>query len=243
LSGHSKWSTIKHQKSTADQRRGKLFSKLSRAIAVAVKEGGGGDPEINSRLRMVIDQAREANMPNDNIKRAVEKGLGKGKGDGGLETVFYEGFGPAKVAVIIESVTDNKNRAVSQIKSLLEKAGGNLGSPGSASYLFTKKGLILVEKKDQAEEQILQLIDLGVDDVEEEENLVEVYSQPDQVEEIRDKIKEAGFKIKEVSLAFKAKTTIPLQKDKEKKEVIQLLQALEGLDDVQRVFCNANFIS
>jgi len=243
MSGHSKWSTIKHQKATADQKRGKVFSKVAKLITVAVKEGGAADPAVNARLRLAIEQAKAVNMPKENIKRAIEKGLGKGGGGAALERVSYEGFGPEKVALVIECITDNKNRTGAEIKSFLERQGGGLGTPGSARYLFEKKGLILIQKNDESEKQILRLIDLGVDDVVEEENFIEVYTRADQLGEIKEKIKKTGFVIKEASLSLKPTTLIPLEKKEKKEKVIAFLAEIESHDDVQKVYCNADFIS
>jgi len=240
LSGHSKWSTIKHQKAAADQKRGKSFSKIAKAIAVAVKEGGGGDPSSNAKLRLAMEQAKAVNMPKDNVKRAIEKGLGQASG-GNLETVVYEGFGPEKIAVVIECITDNKNRIGSEIKSFFERKGGGLGTPGSATYLFEKKGLIFLQKDQNVEEQMLKLMDLGIEDVE-EGDLIEVYTKPEALEVVKTKIKEAGFVIKEASLSLMAKTLIPIQDERKKKKVIVFLQELDDFDDVQKIYCNADFV-
>lgn len=241
MSGHSKWSTIKHQKAVADQKRGKIFSKIAKAISIAVKEGKSGDPENNPRLRLVIEQAKSVNMPKTNIKRAIERGLGRGEG-GELQTIVYEGFGPEKVAIVVECVTDNKNRTAAEIKSFFEKKGGGLGAPGSASYLFEKKGLILVEKEKDVQEQLLKLIDLGVEDVEEDEVLIEVYTKPEQLEETKERIEKVGFVVKEASLALKPITLIPIEKPVRREKVLSFLKELEDFDDVQKVYCNADFI-
>lgn len=241
MSGHSKWSTIKHQKGAADAKRGKLFSKLGRAISVAVREGKSDNPETNSKLRLAMEQAKAINMPKENINRAIEKGMGRGDA-GQLETVIYEGFGPEKTAVMIECVTDNKNRTGSEIKSFLERSGGGLGSPGSTSYLFEKKGLILVEKSGNSEEQILKLIDLGIEDVEEEEGFIEVYTKLEQLEEIKEKITKVGFVIKEASLAFKPLSFITIEEQTKKDKLLHFLETVEDLDEVQKVYCNADFV-
>jgi len=241
MSGHSKWSTIKHQKGATDAKRGKLFSKLGRAISVVVREGKSDNPENNARLRLAIEQAKAINMPKENINRAIERGMGRG-GTGQLETVIYEGFGPEKTGLMIECVTDNKNRTGSEIKSFLERGGGGLGSPGSANYLFEKKGLILVEKSGNSEEQILKLIDLGIEDVEEEEDFIEVYTKPEQLEEIKEKITKAGFVIKEASLVFKPLSLITIEEQTKKDKLLHFLETVEDLDEVQKVYCNADFV-
>jgi len=242
LSGHSKWSTIKHQKATADQKRGKVFSKVAKAISVAAKDGQSGDPGKNSRLRLVIEQAKSVNMPKQNIQRAIERGLGRGEG-AGLETIFYEGFGPERIAVVVECVTDNKNRTTSEVKSFFERGGGNLGAPRSASYLFEKKGLILVEKKKDAQEQILKLIDLGIEDIEEDELLIEVYTKAEELEKFKNEMEKLGFIIKEASLVLKAKTFIPIENKEKKEKILKFLEGLEDLEDTQKVYCNADFIT
>ena len=242
MSGHSKWSTIKHQKATADQRRGKVFSKMAKAISVAVKDGQSGNPEKNSRLRLIIEQAKSVNMPKQNIQRAIERGLGRGEA-AALETIFYEGFGPERIAVVVECVTDNKNRTGSEIKSFFERGGGNLGAPRSASYLFEKKGLILIEKGRDTQKQILKLIDLGIEDVEEDEFLIEVYTKAEELEKFKREIEKMGFIIKEASLALKAKTLIPIENKEKKEKILKFLEGLENLEDTQRVYCNTDFIA
>ncbi len=240
MSGHSKWSTIKHQKAVTDQKRGKIFSKLGKAIAVAAKEGASGDPGTNAKLRLAMEQARAANMPKENVKRAIEKGLGTG-GDSSLQVITYEGFGPEKTAVIVECITDNKNRTGAEIKSFFERAGGNLGVPGSAAYMFEKSGLILIEKEGNGEEQMLVLIDLGAKDVGLDENLIEVYTLPKQLEEIKKNILGKGFRVKETNLIFKPKTFVPLTGNK-KEKLLKFLEQLDNFEDVQKVYCNAEFI-
>lgn len=240
MSGHSKWSTIKHQKAAADQKRGKVFSKLGKAIAVAAREGNSGDPETNAKLRLAMEQARAANMPKDNVKRAIEKGLGTGDG-GSLQAITYEGFGPEKTAIIIECITDNKNRTAAEIKSFFERSGGNLGAPGSAAYMFDQKGLILVEKQGDGEDQMLALMDLGVDDVTLDKNLIEVYTLPQKLDEVRKNILEKGYKVKEAGLTFKPQTLVPLAGGK-KEKLLKFLDQLDDFDDVQKIYCNADFV-
>ncbi len=241
MSGHSKWSTIKHQKAAEDKKRGKIFSKVAKAITIATKEGGGSDPGTNAKLRLAIDQAKEVNMPKDNIKRAIERGMGKG-GEGDLETVVYEGFGPENTALMVECITDNKNRTAAEMKSFFDKRGGGLGSPGSTSYLFEKKGLLLVKKTQNVEDQLLQLIDMGADDVEEDEDLIEVYTPPDNLAAVKEQIDKNGLEIKEAMLAFKPKTMVLIDEGK-KDKVLSFLEDLEDLEDVQKVYINADFVT
>lgn len=241
MSGHSKWSTIKHQKAVTDQKRGKAFSKLAKIITIAAKEGQSGDVESNSRLRLAIELAKAGNMPKENIKRAIDRGLGKGEGSE-LVSVVYEGFGPEKVACLAECVTDNKNRTGAEIKSFFERGGGGLGSPGSTAYLFEKKGLILVEAGSDPEEQILKLIDFGIDDVNQEEGIIEVYTQSSKLEKTKEQVIKAGFAIKEASLVLKPTTLVPVKDSHKQEKIIAFLQALEDLDDVLRVYCNVDII-
>ena len=243
LSGHSKWSTIKHQKAAEDKKRGKLFSRLSKMIAVAVREGGDDDPDNNPKLRMAIEKAREANMPKDNIKRAIDRGAGRG-GAGRLETVIFEGFGPGKTAVIVECVTDNKKRTTSEVKSFMDKKGGSLGSAGSVSYLFEKKGHILVEKKSgNIEEQILDLMETDAEDVLEEGELIEVITKPSALHYVLGQVKEKGYGVKEENLFFNPKIVMPLKTSEAQEKVMKFLQGLDELEDVQEVYSNANFVN
>ncbi|MFC1711253.1 YebC/PmpR family DNA-binding transcriptional regulator [Patescibacteria group bacterium] len=241
MSGHSKWSTIKHQKAITDKKRGNIFSKVAKVITVAVKEGGGGDPDINAKLRLAIEQAKSVNMPKDNIKRAIERGLGKGEGSN-LQTVIYEGYGPEKTAVIVEAVTDNKNRTGAEIKTVFDRGGGGLGAPGSALYLFSKKGLILVEKSNDLEEQMLSLIDLGAEDVEDGESSIEVYTNPSELDVVKNKITKAGFKLLQADIIYKPNTLISIQDPDKQNKLTSFLEKLEDLDDVQNVYCNLDFI-
>ncbi len=240
MSGHSKWSTIKHQKAATDQRRGKVFSKLAKAISMAVKEGGNGDLESNPKLKFIIEKAKAVNLPKENIQRAIDKGLGKG-GAGILEVMTYEGFGPEKIAVLVECVTDSKNRTAQEIKSLFEKEGGHMGQPGSTAYLFEKKGLILIKKSQDVESQLLSLIDLGALDVEEAGDLVEVFVMPDKLEEMKQKLIIQGISIKEANLTYIASSPIIISKPNVKDRVINFLNAVDDLEDVQKVYTNAEF--
>ncbi|HUV47316.1 MAG TPA: YebC/PmpR family DNA-binding transcriptional regulator, partial [Candidatus Bathyarchaeia archaeon] len=207
----------------------------------AVKEGGSADPNSNAHLRMIIEQARSINMPKQNIQKAMEKGLGKEAG-GALESVTYEGFGPEKVAVVIECITDNKNRTGAEIRSFFERKGGGLTKPGAVIYLFKNRGLILIEKTVGSEEQILKLIDLGIEDVEESSNLIEVYTQPENLQLTKTKIRKAGFVIKEASLSLKPTVLIPITKEEIRKKILSFLDELDEFDEVQKIYCNADFV-
>lgn len=237
MSGHSKWQTIRRKKESEDIKRGKLFSKLSRAVSVAVKTGGGSDPDTNYKLRIAIDKAREANMPKENIERAVSKGSGEGEG---LVEATYEGFGPEGVGVMVEVATDNRNRTSQEIKNIFERGGGNLSGPGSVSFNFVPKGVIVVESNGNKEDLMLDLIDLGVEDVEEEEGFVEAYSSPASLHDLKEKITKKGYKVTSTELVQKPKSLQPIGDEKKAKRVISFLESLEDQDDVQKVFANAD---
>lgn len=238
MSGHSKWSTIKHQKAANDAKRGKLFSKLSKEITVAVKEGGGPDVGSNAKLRMVMEKAKSVNMPKENIKRAIEKGEGKG-GGAALETIIYEGFGPGNISLVVECVTDNKNRCNQEIRSYFDKNAGRLGSSGAASYLFDKKGWLNVEKKGNEEEQALKLIDCGADDLEtEDDKSISVYTEPEEFHRSANAIKNAGFVIIQAELVLKPKAVKNIESGLVER-VARFLEGLDDLEDVQQVFTDA----
>lgn len=237
MSGHSKWSTIKRQKEATDKERGKIFSKLARAITLAARSGE--DPEMNFKLRLIIEKAKQVNMPKDNIERAIKKASG-GEGGPGIEEVVYEGYGPAGIAIMVEVATDNKNRTAAEIKNIFERAGGTLAGPGAVSYLFKKTGLITVEKKEDIEQQILSLMDLGVDDVREETDAIEVYTKPENLRQVSDKIKEAGFVVKEVELHYQPANEADIDEEGKAAKVLRLMDTLEEHDDVQRIYSNFN---
>lgn len=234
MSGHSKWSTIKHKKEVTDHKRGQIFTKLVRAITVAARDGGP-DIDSNFKLRLAVEKARQVNMPKVNIDRAIEKGTGTGS-MGFMEAV-YEGFGPGNMAVIVEVLTDNKNRAVSELKKIFEKNGGSLGQPGSVSFLFDKKGRVVVEKKAAVDEQMLKLIDVGVDDVAETEMGIAVFTPANRLGEIKSKVEAIGFSVKEAGLVYLAKNSLDLDQEKRVKAE-SFLESLNDLDDVQEVYTN-----
>ncbi|KKS79030.1 MAG: transcriptional regulator [Candidatus Beckwithbacteria bacterium GW2011_GWA2_43_10] len=234
MSGHSKWSTIKHKKETTDHKRGQIFTKLVRAITVAARDNGP-DIDSNFKLRLAVEKARQVNMPKVNIDRAIEKGTGAGS-LGFMEAV-YEGFGPGNIAVIVAVLTDNKNRAVSELKKIFEKNRGSLGQPGSVSFLFAKKGRLVVEKKAAADEQMLKLIDLGVDDVVETETGIVVITPANRLDEVKSKVEAEGLLVKEAQLVYLAKNSLELdQATRAKAE--NFLESLTDLDDVQEVYTN-----
>ena len=235
MSGHSHYSTIKRAKGLKDAQKGRIFSKMGRAISIAVKAGGGGDPAGNYKLRMVIEEARGYNMPKENIERAIARA---GSIAESLEEVKYEGYGPAGIAVIVEATTDNRNRTGQEIKNVFERGGGSLAGPGSVSFNFERKGLITLEKKDDVQSQLLELIDLGVEDLQEEGDSIEVYVNSEKVSEIKDKLVSAGFNIISAGIIEKTKNYQTLEKQNDANRALDFLDKLEDLDDVQKVFTN-----
>ncbi|MDO8503409.1 MAG: YebC/PmpR family DNA-binding transcriptional regulator [bacterium] len=234
MSGHSKWSTIKRQKGVNDAKRGQLFSKLTRAITLAAREGGSS-PEGNIRLRLAIEQARASNMPKENIERAVKHAAGADSV--ALQEVLYEGYGPFGIAVIVEVATDNKNRTGQEIKNIFEKGGGSLGGPGSVSFQFEQKGLVTVEKG-SPQETMLSLIDMGAQDLEEGTDVIEVYVTPNELSRMKEKIEQGGIKVMSAELTYKPKNVIPLSDKNKAVKALSFLDILDDHDDVQRVFAN-----
>ncbi|NJM06198.1 YebC/PmpR family DNA-binding transcriptional regulator [Candidatus Gracilibacteria bacterium] len=239
MSGHSKWHTIRRSKGVVDQRRGQLFTKLARDIAIAVKDGGGGDPEMNFRLRLAVDKARGNNMPNDSIQRAIERGLGKGN-EAALEEIYYEGYGPGGIALMIEAATDNRNRTNSEVRSTINKAGGNPGEPGSVSWMFELKGLISIDlsgTKLDSDEVTLLAIDAGADDVEAHDDDLEVYTDWTGLNTVRQALLDQGVPVTGAEKTMRPKTLVQPD-EKEALAVLRLVEKLEDLDDVQKVYTN-----
>jgi YebC/PmpR family DNA-binding regulatory protein len=244
MSGHSHWSTIQRQKGTADAKRGQVFTKLASLITIAAKVGGSGDPDSNPRLRMVLETARSANMPKENIQRAIDRGLGKLPGQS-LEEVVYEGFGPSKVAFILEGISDNKARTLQEVRNAFERGGGNLGGLGSVSYMFDKKGEIrVISKGAAAEDEMLEIIDMGAEDVEDyiEEGVQKylVYTESSELFTMGNKVTQAGYGTESKDLVFKPNLSVEVAGEQAQK-VIGLAEKLEELADIQRVFMNAEF--
>lgn len=239
MSGHSKWSTIKRQKQVKDQKRGQLFTKLGKAITIAVRQGGGiTDPNQNFRLRLAIEKAKEANMPKENIKRAIGRGVGKG-GAGELEEVIYEGYGPAGVAIIVETATDNKKRTAQEVKRVFGQGGGSLGRRGSVAYLFERKGLVVVAKNGLSEDEVLEkTLEAGGEDLEETEDGFEIYTQGQDLHQVKEKLEKAGLKIIDSELTFRPKSTIPITEKEKAEKILKLMERLEALPDVQKVYAN-----
>ena len=238
MSGHSKWSSIKHKKGAADARRGKLFSKLSRAIIVAAREGGG-DPSANLALANAVEKARSYSMPKENIERAIARGSGTDSDAQAFETVMYEGYGPNGVALIVEALTDNRNRTASEVRHAFDKNDGNLGGSGAVAWLFERRGVILVDA-DRADEDELTLAaaEGGADDVTRDGSTFQVTSAPEALVTVREAIEAAGIPIESAELTMVPKTTIEVADESAAKKVLRLLDALEDLDDVQDVYAN-----
>ena len=236
MAGHSKWAGIKHKKAIVDARRGKLFTKLARAITVAAKEGGG-DPEGNPALSLAVQKAKSASMPKDNIERAIAKGTGEGADADALEAVTYEGYGPGGVALLVEATTDNRNRTGSEVRHTFSKHGGNLGEPGSVAYLFDKKGLAVVDGERYSEDDLMVAIDAGAEDIGMDDDVFEITAQPADLAAVRAALVEAGIEVESAEVAQVPKTRIELDEDGATK-VLRLVDALEELDDVDAVHAN-----
>ncbi len=234
MSGHSKWSTIKRKKEATDAARGKLFSKLSRAVSIAVRTGGGSDLDTNQRLKAAIESAKAANMPKANIDRALSKGVG---GEALVE-FSYEGFGPDGIAVIVEGATDNKNRTGQEIKGIFEWGGGRLAGPGSVSFNFEPKGLLVVSKEEKADKQILKLIDLGAEDVEETDDGIEVYVTPSKLSDLKKTVEGAGYKVVSYELVKNPKSLQSISDKNTAGKAVAFLEKLQDHQDVQKVFAN-----
>ncbi|MEJ5344337.1 MAG: YebC/PmpR family DNA-binding transcriptional regulator [Chloroflexus sp.] len=239
MSGHSKWHTIRRTKGVNDQRRGQLFTKLARDITIATREGGSGDPDLNFRLRLAIEKARANNMPNENIQRAIDRGLGKSN-EAALEEIFYEGYGPGGVAILIEAATDNRNRTNSEVRATFNKNGGNPGEPGSVSWMFEQKGLITVDLsavKHDPDELQLMAIDAGADDVVVDDETLEIYCDWTQLNAIRQALLDQGVPVANAEKIMRAKTLIQPD-EKDALAALRLIEKLEDLDDVQKVYSN-----
>jgi YebC/PmpR family DNA-binding regulatory protein len=236
MSGHSKWHTIKHKKGAADAKRGRAFTKLIKEITIAARIGGG-DPDGNPRLRKAISDAKGVNMPTDNIKRAIQKGTGELEG-GQLEEILYEGYGPGGVALIAETVTDNRNRTVSEIRHVFSKNGGNMGEAGSVAWMFSKKGYISIENCSADEDTIMSLaLDNGADDFKADGNNYEIYTAPNAMEGVVEALKAKGITPTEAEISMIPTNTVKVE-GKNAQQVLKLMEALDDHDDVQHVYAN-----
>ncbi|KKQ17938.1 MAG: transcriptional regulator [Berkelbacteria bacterium GW2011_GWA1_36_9] len=241
MSGHSKWSQIKRQKGTADVKRGAAFSKLTNAIIIAARSGG--DPNTNFSLKMTIEKARTANMPKENIQRAIKRGTGEVTG-AQVEEVLYEAIGHGGIGIIISAATDNRNRTNSEIKNVLTKVGGKLASSGAITYQFERMGKLLIDLADQNHEDLeLKVIDAGARDLEEVDNVLLVYTDPRELENVKRSLEKDGVVVREPSLTWEPKTLIEISEKIEAEKILNLMDALENLDDVTAVFTNATLIT
>lgn len=238
MSGHSKWSTIKRQKGANDHKRGQIFTKMANAIIVEVRNSGNGDITQNFKLRLLVDKARSVNMPKDNIERAIERGVGKGdKQD--FDEVVYEGFAPGGVSFIAEAVTDNKQRTTPEVKNMIEKNGGTLGSVGSVAYQFITKGMIHVLKSGKTLDDIfLNACDLGAEDVEDSEDSVVVYTAVEDLRKVRDGLATLGLQIQDAGLFRKPTVSVTIADKETAQKTIAFLEKLEDMDDIQKVYAN-----
>jgi YebC/PmpR family DNA-binding regulatory protein len=237
VSGHSKWSSIKHKKGAADAKRGKLFSKLSRAIIVAAKEGGP-DPSGNLALQNAVEKARSYSMPKDNIERAIARGTGQDSDAEAFETIVYEGYAPGGVALIVEALTDNRNRTAADVRYLFAKNDGNLGEAGSVAWLFERRGLVVVDGSADEDELTLVAAEGGADDVRRDGSSWEITSPPEDLSAVREAVEAAGFSVESAELALLPKTTIEIDDESQAKKILRLIDALEENDDVQEVYAN-----
>ena len=236
MAGHSKWASIKHKKAVVDSRRGKLFTKLGRAITVAAREGGG-DPDGNPSLALAIQKARDASMPKDNIERAIARGTGEGADADAIEAVTYEGYGPGGVALLIEALTDNRNRTGAEVRHALTKHGGSLGEPGSVAYLFEQRGLVSVDAGAYSEEDLLVAIDAGATDIESDEDRYEVITEPGDLAAVREALEGAGISFESAELVQRPTVRVELDAG-EASSLMKLIDALEDNDDVGEVHAN-----
>jgi YebC/PmpR family DNA-binding regulatory protein len=237
MSGHSKWSSIKHKKAATDSKRGKLFTKLARAIQVSAREGGG-DPESNASLALAVQKAKDASMPKDNIERAIAKGTGADQDGAAFEAVQYEGYGPGGVALLVDGLTDNRNRTGSEVRHLFSRHNGSLGEPGSVAWIFEKKGEIAVDASRYGEEDLMPAIDAGAEDVSADDGgVLEIVTAPEDLAAVRDALVEAGVELDSAELVQRPTTRTPVE-DSDAATLMRLIEGLEDHDDVQAVHAN-----
>ncbi|MDI9420263.1 MAG: YebC/PmpR family DNA-binding transcriptional regulator [Firmicutes bacterium] len=237
MAGHSKWANIKHKKAAQDAKRGQVFTKIARQITVAVKEGGP-DPETNFKLRLAVEKARSVNMPNDNIERAVNRGIG-GLDGNNYEEIVYEGYGPNGVAILMDVLTDNRNRTASEVRHRLSKFGGNLGESGCVAWMFDKKGLVVIEKQDQIDEDELMMaaLEAGAEDVQTDVDVYKVLTAPGDFTQVRAALTDAGYEFLVAEVSMIPQNSIMVSSE-ESEKIERLIEALEELDDVQQVYTN-----
>ncbi len=236
MSGHSKWSSIKHKKGAADAKRGKLFTKLARAITVAARDGGG-EPENNPALATAVQKAREASMPKDNIQRAIDRGSGVGADAAAIERIVFEGYGPGGAAVLVEVLTDNRNRASAEVRHAFTKHNGSLGEPGSVAWIFEKRGVLTVDAERYGEDDLIAAIDAGADDVRDEGDVLRVLCEPGDLGAVREALEASGVEVRSAEPALEPKSTVEV-KGNDAKSLLNLIEALEDDDDVNEVHAN-----
>jgi YebC/PmpR family DNA-binding regulatory protein len=236
MSGHSKWSSIKHRKAAADAKRGQQFTKLARAITVAAREGGG-DPDANPTLATAVQKARDASMPKDNIQRAIDRGTGAGADAAAIERVVFEGYGPGGAAILVEALTDNRNRTSAEVRHAFTKHGGSLGEPGSVAWIFEKRGVIVVDADRYGEDDLIAAIDAGAEDVQRDGDLLKVVSDPGDLAAVREALEDAGVEIQSYDVSMEPKNTVEVD-ESGAPALLRLLDALEEHDDVNEVHAN-----
>ncbi len=236
MSGHSKWASIKHKKGAADAKRGKLFSKLARAIIVAARDGGG-DPDGNPTLATAIQKARDASMPKDNIQRAIDRGTGASGDAEAIEQIVFEGYGPGGAAILVDALTDNRNRTTADVRLAFTKHNGSLGEPGSVAWIFEKRGVVVVDGSRYGEDDLIMAIDAGAEDVREDDDLLRVISAPGSLSEVREALESSGVEIQSADVIVEPKSTVEV-KGSDAKSLLNLIETLEEHDDVNEVHAN-----
>ncbi len=240
MAGHSKWNNIKHKKEKTDAQKAKIFTKIGREIAMAIKEGGSADPENNSRLRDVIAKAKANNVPNDNIERAIKKAAGEDS-DVRYESITYEGYGPAGVAIMVEALTDNRNRTAGDLRHYFDKYGGNLGQSGCVSFLFNKKGIIVIDKVGRDEDKVMEdALECGAEDFYADEEVFEITTDPASFSEVRSGLEERGYSFLSAQVEFVPETYVDVKDEEDRSKLEKLFSMLEDNDDVQNVWHNMN---
>lgn len=240
MSGHSKWANIKHKKAKSDEKKGKEFTKIAKEITIAVKTGGSGDPEANAKLKLAIMKAKNINMPNENIQRAIKKGVGDTGGDA-LEEIVYEGYAPGGIAVMLEIATDNRNRTAPEIRHIFAKNGGNLGETGCVSWMFKRTGIIRIAKEDlkmDEDDFMLQILEMGADDIREDDGYYEILTSPDQFLDIKEAMEKEGYIIQDADWDMLAETSVEINDPDMARKILKLIDLMEDHDDVQNVFTN-----
>jgi YebC/PmpR family DNA-binding regulatory protein len=236
MSGHSKWSSIKHKKGAADAKRGRLFTKLARAITVAARDGGS-DPDANPSLATAVQKARDASMPKDNIQRAIDRGSGVGTDAAAIEQILFEGYGPGGAAILVDALTDNRNRTSADVRHAFTKHHGSLGEPGSVAWIFEKRGVVVVDANRYGEDDLIVAIDAGAEDVREDGEQLRVVSEPGDLSAVREALEAAGVEVQSSELAMEPKSTVEV-KGTEAEDLLRLFDALEEHDDVNEVHAN-----